>query len=318
MEERLQWDRDGRDWPHRERSRFVEAAGLRWHVQQFGPVAAAVPGSSGSPGSPAPAGRTPPRALLIHGTGASTHSWRDLAPQLATGFEVLSLDLPGHAFTSLPSHGITSLQLSLPGMADAVAQLLRALDFVPDLVVGHSAGAAIAMRLCIDGRIAPRLLVSLNGAILPLGGLAGQLFSPVARLMAITPLVPRLFAWRASDESVLQRLMASTGSRIDANGMALYRRLASNPGHAQGALGMMANWDLHAFERDLPRLRAPTLLVVGTRDTTVPPAESEKALALLQGLMPIELVRLEGLGHLAHEERPETVVDLIRDRFASS
>lgn len=306
MEERLQWDRDGRDWPHRERSRFVEAAGLRWHVQRFTPDAA---GARAKP---------PPRALLIHGTGASTHSWRDVAPQLATGFEVLSMDLPGHAFTSLPAQGISSLQLSLPGMADAVAQLLRALDFSPDLIVGHSAGAAIAMRLCIDGRIAPRLLVSLNGAILPLGGLAGQLFSPVARLMAVTPFVPRLFAWRASDESVLQRLMESTGSRIDDRGMALYRRLASNPGHAQGALGMMANWDLHAFARDLPRLRAPTLLVVGTRDTTVPPTESEKALALLQGLMPIELVRLEGLGHLAHEEQPDTAVDLMRARYLAA
>ncbi|MFZ9374741.1 MAG: alpha/beta fold hydrolase BchO [Burkholderiaceae bacterium] len=315
MEDRLQWDRDGLDWPHRARSRFVDAAGLRWHVQRFGtgaPVAA--PGAA--PGA-ASGAATLAKVLLVHGTGASTHSWRDVAPQLAIGADVLAMDLPGHAFTSLPAGGITSLQLSLPGMADALAQLLRTLDFAPDLVVGHSAGAAIAMRLCIDGRIAPRLLVSLNGAILPLGGVAGQLFSPVARLMAITPFVPRLFAWRAGDSAVLQRLMDSTGSRIDASGMALYRRLASNAGHAQGALGMMANWDLHAFERDLPRLRTRTLLVVGTRDTTVPPTESDKALALLGGHAPVELVRLEGLGHLAHEERPDTVVNLIRDRFAA-
>lgn len=315
MEDRLHWDRDGADWPHCGLSRFVDAAGLRWHVQRFGATAAA---SSAASPTASPSTSPAPKALLIHGTGASTHSWRDVAPQLAIGFEVLSMDLPGHAFTSLPPHGITSLQLSLPGMADALAALLRTLGFVPDLVVGHSAGAAIAMRMCIDGRIAPRLLVSLNGAILPLGGVAGQLFSPVARLMAITPFVPRVFAWRAGDAAVLQRLMDSTGSRIDASGMALYRRLASNPGHAQGALGMMANWDLHAFERDLPRLRTRTTLVVGTRDTTVPQAESDKALALLQGSTPIELVRLEGLGHLAHEERPGTVVDLIRDRFAAA
>lgn len=304
MEERLRWDRDGLDWPHRDRSQFVDAADLRWHVQRFGPPEAGAP--------------TRPRALLIHGTGASTHSWRDVAPQLAISFDVLAMDLPGHAFTTLPSAGMGSLQLSLPGMADALARLLQAVGFVPDLVVGHSAGAAIAMRLCIDGRIAPRLLVSLNGAILPLGGLAGQLFSPVARVMALTPFVPRLFAWRAGDASVLQRLLDSTGSRIDANGMALYRRLASNPGHAQGALSMMANWDLHSFERDLPRLRTRTLLVVGTRDTTVPPSESDKAAALLAGLAPVELVRLDGLGHLAHEEQPATVVDLIRDRFRSA
>ena len=48
----LRWERDGLDWPHRQASRFVEAAGLRWHVQQF-----PVPGA--------------PLALLLHGTGAA-------------------------------------------------------------------------------------------------------------------------------------------------------------------------------------------------------------------------------------------------------
>ena len=99
----LDWDRDGRDWPHRHASQFVRAAGMRWHVQRMG----------------LPAG-TAPAALLLHGTGASTHSWRSLMPLLALHFDVLALDLPGHAFTSAPLAGPLSRHHSLPGMAAAV------------------------------------------------------------------------------------------------------------------------------------------------------------------------------------------------------
>ena len=56
------WDVEGRCWPRREWSRFARAGGLEWHVQS---------GGSG------------PVCLLLHGTGAATHSWRRLAPLLA-------------------------------------------------------------------------------------------------------------------------------------------------------------------------------------------------------------------------------------------
>jgi magnesium chelatase accessory protein len=69
------------DWPHRTASRFVSAGGIEWHVQVMGKG---------------------PCALLLHGTGASTHSFRDLAPALAPDFSVIAVDLPGHGFTGTP------------------------------------------------------------------------------------------------------------------------------------------------------------------------------------------------------------------------
>ncbi len=305
MSDRLIWERDGAHWPHRHASRFVQADGLRWHVQQFGGLS--IPQL--------------PVALLLHGTGASTHSWRGLAPLLAPHFNVLSLDLPGHAFTGMPSGGPSSAQLSLPGMARAVHALLQTLGVTPALVIGHSAGAAIGVRMCLDGLIAPQLTVGLNGAFLPLGGLAGQIFSPVAKLMASAPFVPKLFSWRATDPTVLQKLIDSTGSTLDATGLALYGKLVSNPGHAAGALGMMANWDLPQLARNLPLLKTPLCLVVGSNDRTIAPQQASRVLAMLPpsaestrsaGSM---LVTLAGLGHLAHEERPEWVADVVLAQF---
>jgi len=272
---------------------------MRWHVQQF-------------PG-PAP---NAPCVLLLHGTGASTHSWRDLAPLLTQRFEVIAPDLPGHAFTGLPPQGVGSPQLTLPGMARALRDLLQVLQRQPTWVVGHSAGAAIAIRMCLDGLIAPQRLAGLNAALLPLGGLAGPLFSPVAKLMAGAPLVSQMFAWHARDPTVLQRLLASTGSKLDPTGTALYQRLVGSPAHAQGALGMMANWDLPALATKLPRLAVPLDLLVGTRDRTVPPTQAGQVMDRLSPTTRGSLIRLDGLGHLAHEEEPARVAALLLDTLA--
>lgn len=310
MSGRLDWERDGHGWPHHASSRFVTAAGLRWHVQQMGP--GEIRGEMG-PNSQAP------WAVLIHGTGASTHSWRGLMPLLARHFNVLAADLPGHGFTG-PA---PERQMSLPGMALALAELLVALKVAPQLVVGHSAGAAIGARLCIDGAFdgptdgpsdgvaAPGVaLVSLNGALLPLGGLPGLLFPPVAKVMAALPFVPRVFSWRAGDAAAVQRLIEGTGSRLDEDGAELYRRLLRSPGHAAGALSMMANWDLQPLERDFARLRAPLTLVVGAGDLAVPPSQARRLLALVPQA---RWVTLAGLGHLAHEEQPERVANVVLD-----
>jgi len=287
--QRLVWERDSRGWPNREASRFVDAAGLRWHVQQTGrPV------------------REAPALLLIHGTGGSLHSWRDVAPRLAAQFHVVAVDLPGHGFTGAAS---TAAQMSLPGMAQALAGLLQQIGVAPALVMGHSAGAAIATRLVLDGLIAPRALVGINAALLPLHGLPGLVFAPMARLLAGAAVVPRLFAWRAQDGASVARLIARTGSTLDAPGVALYARLVQNPGHVAGALAMMASWDLAPLFAELPRLATPLLLIVGANDATVPPGQATRVAARVPGA---QVVQLPGLGHLAHEEQPQAVATLVQ------
>ena len=284
-DDRPDWERDGRDWPHREASRFVEAAGLRWHVQEFGDA-------------------EKPGLLLLHGTGAATHSWRGLAPLLAQHHRVVAPDLPGHGFTDpLPAR-----RLSLPGMAGAVADLAEHLLLAPAVAVGHSAGAAILARMCLDRRIGPGLLVALNGALTPFPGAASFLFPSLARALFLNPITPKIFAWSA-DRPAVRRLIDGTGSRLDAQGLDLYRRLFCRAGHVSGALGMMANWDLPALDRDLPRLSTRTLLIVGGDDRAIRP---DTAFALRDRLPNARVELMRGLGHLAHEEAPERVAEIIR------
>jgi magnesium chelatase accessory protein len=282
--DRPDWAVEGRDWPHREASRFVEAAGLRWHIQEFGRAEA-------------------PALLLLHGTGAATHSWRGLAPLLARDFFVIAPDLPGHGFTD----PLPDADLSLPGMARAVAGLVAALGRPPVLVAGHSAGAAVLARMCLDGSIAPRLLAAFNGALAPLPGAANLLFPSMARLLFLNPFTPRIFAWTA-DRSAAKRLIEGTGSRLDPAGVDLYRRLFARAGHVRGALGMMANWDLAGLHRALPGLATRTLLIVGGDDKAILP---DTAFALRDRLPEARVALIRGLGHLAHEEAPERVAEVL-------
>jgi magnesium chelatase accessory protein len=288
----MRWAVDGPTWPLHDHSRFVEAAGQCWHVQKLaGP------------------GRGAPRVLLLHGTGASTHSWRLLMPLLAPSAEVLALDLPGHGF----SPPLLGGKLTLPRLAGWLATLLRALHWQPDLAVGHSAGAAILAQLVLDGGLPVQGLVSLNGAFLPFGGVAAPIFSPMARLLHALPGVPQLFASRATDLDVVRRLVEGTGSHLDADGLLLYQRLIRDPTHARAALGMMAHWDLRPLARSLPQLPCPLHLIVGQNDRAVAPSQAR---SVARRVPRSTLTLLPGLGHLAHEEAPARVAPLILQRLA--
>lgn len=285
----LTLEEDGADWPNRMASQKITAGGVDWHVQILG---------------------RGPTLLLLHGTGASTHSWRDVAPLLARRFRIVAPDLPGHGFTPAPD----ARTQSLPGMARAVGGLLDALAFSPEVAVGHSAGAAVAARLILDGAIAPQRLIALNGALRPFEGVAGRLLPGLAKGLFLNPLAPRYFAWSATPAAV-RRLLDGTGSRLDARGAALYARLMRNPAHIAGALGMMAQWDLHALDRDLPRLRLPVDLVVADNDKTVPPKDARW---LAHRLANARIHAVPRLGHLAHEEAPQQLAQLVIDLIENS
>jgi len=71
---------------------------------------------------------------------------------------------------------------------------------------------------------------------------------------------------------------------------------------------MMANWDLEALARDLPKLTAQVALIAARGDKAVAPEAADKAKARLRDAR-VEF--LPGVGHLAHEERPELVAERI-------
>ena len=62
------------------------------------------------------------------------------------------------------------------------------------------------------------------------------------------------------------------------------------------------------LERNLPQLQTSLTLVVGANDLTVAPTEAKRVKALLPDA---QIITLAGLGHLAHEEQPAEVAEII-------
>jgi len=267
-----------------EHSRIVLHRPHRWHVQEAGQ------------------GDT---LLLIHGAGGATQSWRGLFPLLVQTHHVVAIDLPGQGFTQLGARQ----RCGLDHMAEDIASLATAQGWQPRAIIGHSAGAAVALRLAEIGTCPDGQVIGLNAALANFKGVAGWLFPALAKVLALAPFTAGAFAATAT-EATVRSLIAGTGSTLDPEGRALYLRLAQDRAHVDGTLAMMAQWRLDGLLARLPDLRARVTLIAAAGDRAVPPRTSHDAAARFADATVIDL---PGLGHLAHEEAPEVVAGLIRD-----
>ena len=282
MHETPTWVDLGEVWPNRQASHFVEAGGQRWHVQLFG---------SGPP------------LLLIHGTGAATHSWRDLAPRLATRFTVIAPDLPGHGFTTAPRTDL----LNLDGIAAELALLLAALDVKPVIGVGHAAGMAILLRLALGADSKFAALVGINAALTPPRRQMWTLLAPAARVGSRSLFVDGL-GTRLAAGSLEESLLRSTGSAISVEQSNIYGALMRSRRHMGAVSTMFANWDAAALQQDLRKLATPVTLAVALNDPWVPPRTADRLASHFPNARTVEI---GDCGHLAHEEKPGLVETII-------
>ena len=273
------------DWPLAESSERCHAGGVEWHFQRIG---------SGPP------------LLLLHGTGASAHSWAPVAQRLMADFECLIPDLPGHGFSS----PLAQSTVSLPAVGGALQALLDALDYQPALIAGHSAGSAIAVQMALNAPSPPAHLLSVNGAFLPFGSLAAPWFSKAAGWLARAHFLQLTTALHGYFRRPVRKLLEETGSLPNDAMISTYQVLLRRPEHIRGTLHMMAGWDLEPLTSQLVNLHTPIDLVVCLNDKTVAPRQS---VHLAERVSTSQIIEIPKLGHFGHEEDPETFAALIRD-----
>lgn len=281
------WDQLAPRWPNSAASRFVEAAGFRWHVQVAG---------SG------------PALLLLHGTGAASFSWGDVLPLLTPRFTVIVPDLPGHGFTPAPDPDL----LTLAGMARACGALLASLGHSPVLAAGHSAGAAIIIRMALDGDVTPGHLVGVNPALLPPPALYRELIAPVMHRLATTRLVSIPAAALARRGGVIASLLRATRTSVTPGNRWLYEQMLGSDQRVHDVLTMMAGWSLPDLVADLPRLTVPLHLVAGTRDPWI----ALDDLRSLGRTTPGCTIDTMPGGHLLQEEHPAAIAQLFTELAA--
>lgn len=265
-------------------SRFVELAGLRVHLRDTGP-------------------RDAPPVLLLHGFGASLHTWDAWAGALEAGHRVIRLDLPGAALTGPdPAGG--------PGDGRAlqvVVALLDALEVPPADVVGHSMGGRLAWQLAaqMPERVRRLVLIAPEGFAAPgaaIGGSAG------------VPLAARLLPWMLPRPLLREALAAAWGDpgRLDEATVDRYHELLRVPGLRAAMVERLETLppvDPLDAAVGLRRVEAPVLLLWGERDALVPPA---RAADFERELPHARRIVLPGVGHVPQEEAPETSLAAVR------
>lgn len=276
------------DWPGRSASRIVAAKPHRWHVQVTGDG---------------------PDVLLLHGAGASSHSWAGLIPYLAERHRVIALDLPGHGWTRSPRG-----RARLGDVAADIATLCAQEGWAPEVVIGHSAGGAVSLELARQDLFQLQHIVVVNGALENFRGAAGVLFPVMAKVLALNPFTGLLISQGGRSVQQVRSILSSAGTTLDDAGLARYAHLIQRRAHVDGTLAMMAQWSLDGLNRALPQIAVPTLFVHGEQDGAVAVSVAQRA----AGVMPAaELVTLPGVGHLVQEEVPEKLAEEIR-RFTDA
>lgn len=271
-----------------EHSRFVICKPHKWHVQEMGDG---------------------PLLLLIHGAGGATQSWRHLMPLLAEDHRVVAVDLPGQGFTKLGAQR----RCGMDEMSADLLKLAAQEGWTPTALIGHSAGAAIALRMA-EEMVPPPKVVGINAALGNFKGLAGVLFPIMAKMLAAVPGVAQMFTASAARPQSVERLIEGTGSTLSMHERRFYQALVSDRSHVDGTLSMMAQWALDGLLSRLAQHPARALLITGSGDKAVPPSTSQEAADLMPNAAYEDL---PDLGHLAHEEAPDRLIVPIRAFLAA-
>jgi magnesium chelatase accessory protein len=261
-------------WPYSEYSKFLETNKFVWHYQLIG-----------KPGNPI--------ILLIHGAGASSHSFANLIPKLQN-FQVLAVDLPGHRFSKIkkgirPQHDIIVRDLII---------LFESLKIKPNVFVGHSIGAVIVLSLSdiYEGPLSSIVLI--NGALERFEGPAATIFPLMARVFYASPLTKYWIRLFNSAETSLRKFLSISGSNLTVKNIDYYMKLMTDEDHVTGTLAFISNWNIGDIEKKLKKVSVPTLFLAGMRDGIVNYKTSVRA---HKKAFNAKIKLFESEGHLIHE-----------------
>ena len=246
-----------------------------------------------------------PPLVVLHGFTGSGRSMAGVAAALESEYEILAPDLPGHGRAV---GGADDGGYRFDDCIDALAATLHACGHARAHWLGYSMGARLALACAVrhPGTVASLVL---------LAGRAGieDAIEREARRAADDALAARLESQGIGpfvDEWLAQPLFASL-QRLGPGFMASERRerLGNAPRELAAslrALGPAAQPPLFA---DLPRVRAPVLLVAGALDARFVATAHDLARRLPRA----EVCEIADAGHAAHLEQPAAFVAAVRE-----
>lgn len=245
--------------------------------------------------------------VLLHGLGASTYSWRKVAPILAATHRVIAIDLKGFGRSAKPN----GTKYTARDQARLVSRFLAAHDLQDVTLVGHSFGGTVALALLIGNRVAAhriQRLVLIDSPTYPQDWpLYAQLLASPAGDELLRAIPPEVIV------DVALRQSLKSPSAVSTKDVAAYAR----PLYSAGALHALAETvrdllatDFVAASRFYSGIRQPALLVWCRSDPVVPLRTGQ----LLATALPNAVLKIEDeCAHIPPEETPRRLAYWIRD-----
>lgn len=244
------------------------------------------------------AGESGPVVLMIHGASANAreYSWT-LAPRLSETHRVLMVDRPGHGHSERPDNAET-----LKVQAEQAAGALRALaPGEKAVIVGHSFGGAVSLRLALDHPDLVQGLVLLAPVSHDWGGGGEAWYNKYAGHPVIGPVFTHLVPIvgpsqvRGGVTNVFSPKPAPEGY-FENSGIGLLFRPSNFAANAKDVNALRE--ELGAQQDRYTEIDVPTVVFSGALDTVIsPPLHVGKLKHQVEGL---ELVKLADGGHMPH------------------
>jgi pimeloyl-ACP methyl ester carboxylesterase len=264
---------------------YLDVAGLRLHLRDSGPKEA-------------------PAVIMLHGFGASLHTWEPWAQALSGDHLVIRFDLPGFGLTGADPSG----DYSDGRTVQVLAALMDRLGLQRASLVGNSIGGKIAWKFAAlhPDRVDRLVLISPDGFASP-----GFEYGKKAEV----PAMVRLMRYALPTFMVRQSLAPAYGDPtvLTDELVTRYRDLMLAPGVRDAMIARMEQVMLEDPEPLLRGIRAPTLLLWGGKDAMIPVAN---AADYLRNLPHAKLVTFPDLGHVPQEEAPDRTLAVVRQFLA--
>ncbi len=228
--------------------------------------------------------------VLLHGLGSAGSDWFPVTPGLAPFYRLILIDLRGHGQSSLASTGYR-----IEAMAQDVMAVLEAEGIARVHVLGLSLGGCVSLQLALAApeRVERLVLVNTFARLRHQGMWRRRLARLRRATLGTMDDLARLVAQSLFDDPVAQM---QAWDRLRRNDLGVIRR----------CMMAVARFDVR---EQLPRLTAPTLVLIGDRDRTVPRLCADE---LVAGLPCARLQVIPGAGHALPYEQPQAFTAAVR------
>jgi pimeloyl-ACP methyl ester carboxylesterase len=248
--------------------------------------------------------RNAPVVILLHGFGASLHTWDPWVERLS-GYRVIRIDLPGFGLTGPDPTGDYSVRRGL----QILSALMDNLGVAHATLIGNSLGGKLAWNFVVQmpTRVTKLVLISPDGFASP-GFEYGK--------KPAVPILLRLLPYVLPKALLRTSLAPAYGDpdKLTDETVTRYRDLMLAPGVRKAIISRMEQVMLEDPAPLLRRIRAPTLLLWGQNDAMIP---LSNAADYLRYIPQAKLVALPGLGHVPFEEAPAVSLEPVL-RFLAS